>query len=224
MSTIAVIQPYFFPYAGYFRLFSAADTLVFFDCVQFPRRGWVHRNRFASATGEPEWLTLPLVKAPRDVRIADLRFPPDAPSRLADSLHRFPLLEQAARDRNELIGEMLRIEGDDVTAYLCHTATNVAATLGFSPRILRSSALGIDPALRGQERVVAIVSALGGKTYVNPSGGRELYDSNDFERAGIALRFLTPYGASMESIMGRLLGESPERVAEEIRRETQLAK
>jgi hypothetical protein len=46
MATVAVMQPYFMPYAGYFRLFCAADVFVMFDCVQFRRRGWVHRNRF----------------------------------------------------------------------------------------------------------------------------------------------------------------------------------
>jgi hypothetical protein len=39
------MQPYFVPYAGYFRLFAASDLFVIYDCVQFPRRGWVHRNR-----------------------------------------------------------------------------------------------------------------------------------------------------------------------------------
>jgi hypothetical protein len=43
--TIAVMQPYFIPYAGYFRLFAASDLFVIYDCVQFPRRGWVQRNR-----------------------------------------------------------------------------------------------------------------------------------------------------------------------------------
>jgi hypothetical protein len=45
MTTVAVMQPYFLPYPGYFRLFAAADQVALFDCVQFPRRGWVHRSR-----------------------------------------------------------------------------------------------------------------------------------------------------------------------------------
>ena len=40
---VALMQPYFFPYAGYFRLFAAVDTFIIYDCVQFPRRGRVHR-------------------------------------------------------------------------------------------------------------------------------------------------------------------------------------
>ena len=68
------------PYAGYFRLFAAADVFVAFDCVQFPRRGWVHRNRFAASHGGLDWLTLPLRKCGRDTRIDELRFADDAPT------------------------------------------------------------------------------------------------------------------------------------------------
>ena len=51
LTTIAVMQPCFVPYAGYVRLFAASDLLVVFDCVPFPRRGWVHRNRLPNARG-----------------------------------------------------------------------------------------------------------------------------------------------------------------------------
>ena len=60
-TTIAVMQPYFVPYAGYFRLFAATDLFVIYDCVQFPRRGWVHRNQLPGANGQPNWLTLPFL-------------------------------------------------------------------------------------------------------------------------------------------------------------------
>src|SRR5277367_4669735 len=82
-STVAIMQPYFFPYAGYFRLFAASDLFVIYDCVQFPRRGWVHRNRLIDVAGIERWLTLPLEKAPQSALIRDLRFPPDAGERLA---------------------------------------------------------------------------------------------------------------------------------------------
>src|SRR6202011_2722341 len=83
MTTVAVMQPYFVPYAGYFRLFTAADIFVAFDCVQFPRRGWVHRNRLALTPGNSDWLTLPIQKSDRDTRIDELVFAPDARARLA---------------------------------------------------------------------------------------------------------------------------------------------
>jgi WbqC-like protein family len=220
VTTVAVIQPYFFPYAGYFRLFAAADVVAMFDCVQFPRRGWVHRNRFALASGELDWLTLPLAKADREVRIDELRWAADAPARLDANLRRFPQLESARG--NDLVQAVLDLSNPDVTGYLCERVTGVNARLQIATPIVRSSSLPIDPELRAQDRVIAIVRALGGTRYVNPSGGRELYDHDGFNRAGIELRFLTPYANSMESMLSRLLREAPDAIAAEIRRETVL--
>src|SRR5258707_15843607 len=88
--TVAIMQPYFFPYAGYFRLFAASDLFVIYDCVQFPRRGWVHRNRLPDALGRESWLTLRLKKAPADVLIRDLQFSEDAAQAMENDLRRFP--------------------------------------------------------------------------------------------------------------------------------------
>src|SRR5437764_15470200 len=84
--TVAIMQPYFVPYAGYFRLLAASDLFVIYDCVQFPRRGWVHRNQIPDAHGRAAWLTLPLAKAPQEVLIRDLAFPEAAEAMLAERL------------------------------------------------------------------------------------------------------------------------------------------
>lgn len=222
MTTVAVIQPYFVPYAGYFRLFTGADVVVMFDCVQFPRRGWVHRNRFALASGEPDWLTLPIAKAERSVAIADLRFADDARTRLSVAMRRFPLLAKAQREGNRIVERLLDLGGDDVARYLCDLVRDVTIRLGIERPMLRSSALGIAPELRAADRVIGVVKAAGGTRYVNPSGGRSLYDRAAFEAAGIELRFLTPHDGSMESILTRLLSESPMAISSEIARETVL--
>ena len=94
MTTVAIMQPYFYPYAGYFRLFSRADLFVLYDCVQFPRRGWVHRNRLTGASGQLQWLTLRLAHAAQDTVIRDMRLEPSAMEQLAADLRRFPAFER----------------------------------------------------------------------------------------------------------------------------------
>jgi WbqC-like protein family len=79
-----VIQPYFLPCNGYFRLFATADCIAFSGCAQFPRRGWVHRNRLPDTLGRPAWL--PLQRAPMSARIMDLRFAADAGDRLVSAV------------------------------------------------------------------------------------------------------------------------------------------
>src|SRR5258708_33697304 len=84
--SVAIMQPYFIPYAGYFRLLAASDLFVIYDCVQFPRRGWVHRNRLVDRNGALRWLTLPLQSAPQNVLIRDLQFTSDAEALVAQRL------------------------------------------------------------------------------------------------------------------------------------------
>lgn len=221
--TVAVIQPYFMPYAGYFRLFTAADVVVMFDCVQFPRRGWVHRNRMPLASGESDWFTLPIAKMPRDARISELRFASGASERIGEAMRRFPLLENARKSGNEDVLSLLDVGDGDVTAYLCGQIARVTQRLGISRPMPRSSALALPPSLTAADRVIAVVKAMGASTYVNPSGGRDLYFSERFAAEGIALRFLTPYAGSYDSILARLLLETSGEIAGEIVRETVLA-
>jgi len=157
-----VMQPYFMPYAGYFRLFRAADVFVVFDCVQFPRRGWVHRNRFLRCDGSLDWLTLPVMKCPRDTRIDALAFSPDADARLAADIQGFPGLGKARADRPALLDLVTHIGTGTVADYLCGQLVSVAAMLGLSKTVVRSSELSLDPAalLSGYAKPVLILQGL----------------------------------------------------------------
>src|ERR1700680_3840117 len=105
--SVAIMQPYFIPYAGYFRLFAASDLFVIYDCVQFPRRGWVHRNRLVDASGTQRWLTLAIAKGPRGTLIRDLRFSIVAGHVLARCMRSFPLLTTVREPEPEIL-EILR--------------------------------------------------------------------------------------------------------------------
>src|SRR5579859_2518365 len=223
MTTVAVMQPYFVPYAGYYRLFAAADVFVAFDCVQFPRRGWVHRNRFPVAPGVTDWLTLPVQKCERSTCIAGLLFAPDADALLQRSVQRFPVLKNAWNSSSPLI-ESLKITGTETVAgYLCAQLESLNSLLGVSRPIVRSSSLEIPADLHGQARVIAIARALGATRYVNSPGGRSLYQPEAFNEQGIELRFLSPFTASTHSILQLLLTNPVDEVAALIRNETILS-
>jgi hypothetical protein len=213
MTTVAVMQPYFLPYAGYFRLFAAADRVALFDCVQFPRRGWVHRNRLPNAAGDAAWLTLPLQRAPVDARISDLRFAEDAGARLLDSCRRFPALCDL---RHPLCEALLHLDGT-VCDYLERLLGLCCRMLDLPFETIRTSALNLDPSLHGQERVLAAVRALGATRYVNLEGGRTLYDAATFAAQGIDLRFLPDWHGPRWSILQRILAEPADAIARDIR-------
>ncbi len=196
---IAVMQPYFAAYPGYYRLLAAADLFVIYDCVQFPRRGWVHRNRAPDAKGEPAWLTLPMQPAAFDARIDTLTFADDAAARVLERLPAFPSLAKLSGDA----GRFLNPPGMTglLVDYLHAQLAQVAAALPRPPAMLRSSGLHLPADLRGEARILEICRRVGATDYVNAPGGRELYAETTFADAGMRLHFLPPWEGSMLSIL-----------------------
>jgi hypothetical protein len=212
--TIAIMQPYFLPYVGYFRLFAASDLFVIYDCVQFPRRGWVHRNRLIDAHGRERWLTLPLAKAPRAALIRDLRFSPDAGDLLAERLRSFPLATEDP-DVQAILAAVRDLRGSPLD-YIERLLQQVVGYLGLRWRVVRSSTLDVPPEIRGQQRIVEIARRLRASRYVNAPGGRDLYDFSAFAAAGIDLRFLDPYTGPSSSILARMMRERRADLAREV--------
>jgi hypothetical protein len=202
---VAVMQPYYFPYAGYFRLFDAADRFVLFDCVQFPRRGRVHRTEVIGPGGEVEWLTLPLAQQPRDTLIRDLAFAPDARRRMDRELARLPWIGGASGEVADRVRAHVYAPLESVVDHLEDGLNLTASLLGLRGTALRSSTLRIDRELRGQDRVLEIVRQLGGRRYVNAPGGRHLYDHSAFTRAGVALEFLPDFHGEVFQMLPALL-------------------
>jgi hypothetical protein len=215
-SAIAIMQPYFLPYAGYFRLFAATDLFVIYDCVQFPRRGWVHRNRLVDASGKERWLTLPLAKVPQQTLIRDLRFSPGAADVFAERMRSFAIFEQAPPSASPIM-DALRDAGGSPVSYIERLLNRVVAYLDLPWNVVRSSSLAVPPSFRGQDRIIEIARRLGARAYVNAPGGRHLYDHDTFARAGIELRFLSDYSGPSASIMVRILSEEPNDLAKDIR-------
>lgn len=209
MTTIAVMQPYFIPYAGYFRLFAEADVVCIFDCVQFPRRGWVHRNQLPGVAGQSHWLTLPLEKAPMNVRIADLRFTEDAIPSITTRCRAFPIL----RDIQHPLLEALKAPSGEVTPYLINLLSTACRELGLPFSIVRTSTLQIPDSFSGQDRVLEVCRKFNATKYVNLSGGRRLYDPETFARHNIELKLFEPWVGSNWSILYRLLTEPTSQVA-----------
>jgi hypothetical protein len=213
--TIAIMQPYFIPYLGYFRLIAKSDLFVIYDCVQFPRRGWVHRNRVVNRSGAPRWLTLPLEYATQDVLIRDLRFPTRVSEIFADRLRSFPLHSEEPEVKR-FLEVLYDIKGRPVD-YIEKLIKETAGYLGLSWNTIRSSGMRIPSSLRGQDRILAIAKGLGASTYLNAPGGRDLYDADAFARAGIGLEFLPEYDGPKCSVLTRILCDDRKLLAAELR-------
>lgn len=195
-----VMQPYFFPYGGYYRLLLETDVFVVFDSAQFPRRGRVHRCETTGGDGRTTWLTLPIAKAPRDTAISDMVFAADGPAVLARRLRRTPRVARAIDADPALASLVMGAEGE-LLPYLIAQLEFMATALDAPATIVTASGLLPRASTSYQEYIVALGRALGAAQYVNTPGGRDLYRPHDFEESGIALSFLPPYDGPLVSVL-----------------------
>jgi len=219
---IAIMQPYFFPYGGYYQLFAAADVFVALDCVQFPRRGWVHRNQLSNSKGDPQWLTLPLVKSSRDTtRICDLVFSENAMHLMEEQMRRFPCLTNLEKKEPQLAAALFDFDVSPVQ-YLVRGLEWATERLGIRRPIVLSSSFKIPEKLKAQDRIIAIAKQMNARHYINASGGRNLYEASAFEAAGLSLNFVADYAGSNQNMLQRLLCESPASITQEILQNTSI--
>jgi len=212
---IAIMQPYFLPYAGYFRLFQETDLFVIYDCVQFIRRGWIHRNRLTHLDGQLSWLTLPLLKAPQDTRISEMRFLHDSTQRMLEQQNKFSIFKSPEYCATEFQDALMNFTLHPV-AYISHLLKLSCEKLNIPFRVAYSSQLQLPIELKGQERIIAIAKHYAADVYINPPGGRDLYNEHDFRQQTIKLKFLPDYCGSYESILPRLINEDIDTLRNEI--------
>lgn len=212
----AVMQPYFYPYMGYYRLMACADIFVIFDCVQFPRRGRVHRTEVPGKKGESEWLTLPLKRADRNTVISAMELSSQAQRIIKERLARHAWYHTANGPLAGWIKKNLQDPGDCLATLLTRQLAFVRDQLGFTCEIIRSSHLGLEAELRGQNRVLQIAKTVGASTYINSPGGKHLYSSEMFETGGVTLKFLSTYSGQHRHGLKALVSEAPKALREDI--------
>lgn len=212
---IAIMQPYFIPYAGYFRLFQSVDLFVVYDCIQFARRGYVHRNQLPNFTDELSWITLPLAKAPQNIKISELTFAQDAHLRMKEQLRKFPLFSKQNYLDSEFCQMMSNFSGHP-TQYILDFLTFICRSLQIPCHFVKSSELQLPADLKGQDRIISIAQHFKASTYVNAPGGRDLYDEKCFKQHRLTLKFLSPYKGSQQSILSRILSEDIPELKKEI--------
>jgi hypothetical protein len=189
--TIAMMQPYLFPYLGYFQLIAAADVFVLGDDLQYIRSGWVNRNRIL-CNGEAKLITFPLKRDRYELPINQRQLSDsfdDEANRLLNiikqSYAKAPYFAQVM----PLLERLLRFPTRHLASYIEHSIREMCGYLHIDTPILRGSDLDIGTPTDKQDRVLKIVQAFSCDRCLNPIGGIELYDSDYFADNGIALRF-----------------------------------
>ena len=192
MTTICAMQPYVFPYLPYFQLAHAVDAFWILDDVQYIRRGWMNRNRIL-LNGAPHQITFPVASGQRDEAVADKRLPDDfdrALARVGTTLHH---AYGTARGGAQVLAMSEMLCARPWTRFLdfaMQCLHLVFDRLSLRTPLHFASTLSLPDDLRGQDRILEICARTKARAYVNPVGGRALYDPAAFAARGVALRFL----------------------------------
>jgi hypothetical protein len=192
------MQPYFFPYIGYFQLIAAVDLFVLYDNIQYTKKGWINRNRIL-LNGSDTFISLPLKKDSDTLDVRERELAADfKPGKLLAQLdgayRKAPYFEQTM----SLVEPILRHDTKNLFTFLHHSLVKTCEYLGIATQIQVSSAIDIDHTLKGRDKVIAVCRSTGAQTYVNAIGGQSLYAPEDFLREGIELRFIRSQALSYE--------------------------
>ncbi|KQZ90643.1 hypothetical protein ASD62_16470 [Phycicoccus sp. Root563] len=224
---VAVMQPYAFPYLGYFHLIEASDTFVFYDDVNYIPRGWINRNNVVS-DGVPHRFTIPVSKASQNSLIRDVRPAIDEQwlRKFSSTLEHSYRKASYRREATDLVMSVVSTPHDSIGALAISSIVRVYEYLNLPmPTTVTSSELGIPSGDGGPgQRLCDITHSLERDAYVNAAGGRVLYDKADFARLGVDLSFVesrfTPYSNGSDflpgmSIIDMLMHCSPAQVADQ---------
>jgi len=185
---LAVMQPYLFPYIGYWQLIHAADVFVIFDDVNYINRGYINRNSIL-VNGKEQRFTLELKGASQNKWINQI----DVGNNESKLLRTVELAYKKSPNFKAvypLIEKVLVNEEENLAYFVGDSIKTVSDYLGVNTTFIYSSDLNKYNNLKGQEKIIDIAVRLSADHYINAIGGQGLYDETQFNQEGIMLRFL----------------------------------
>ena len=200
---LGMMQPYFFPYVGYFSLIHATDCWVVFDTAQYRRRAWVNRNRMLSDNKEGwSYIRIPVAHSPRETRICDIRID-DTQAWIDELIDQLQIYRQRRAPHFADVTDWLRATLHK--AHDIHSPVDFSQTLNillqetcrhislpFPYQILSQMNLNLPAELPAGEWALEVARQLGAESYINAPGGRELFSPRQFSEASISLQILEP--------------------------------
>jgi hypothetical protein len=189
---LAIMQPYFFPYIGYFQLINSVDQFVIYDNIEFTKKGWINRNRIL-VNGVDTYISLPM-KKDSDFLHVNNRFLADSwdferkkmINRIIESYRKAPFFEETF----EVIERCIMFEDRNLFNFIFHSISILVDHLRIDTGLIISSNIPIDHKLKSEEKVISICKEMNAEVYINSIGGVNLYDQTHFRMKDIELLFL----------------------------------
>ena len=185
------MQPYFLPYIGYFQLINTVDKYVLYDNIQYTKKGWINRNKFLQNNKEL-YFTIPLQKDSDYLNICKRN--------ISDSFKRKKLIDKINFSYSKspyfsevypIVVSIINYQNNNLFEYLYNSIIEICNYLNIDYlKIIVSSKVSIDHSFKSENKVIKICKKLECTNYINPIGGIDLYNNNNFRDNNIKLSFL----------------------------------
>ena len=199
---IAIMQPYFFPFLGYFGLIKNTDRWIVFDTPQFIRQGWMDRNRILKPKEGWQYIRVPLKKHSRDTATKDIEIRNDE-NWVETIFAKLTLYKNVAPyydETIELLNGIFSEKFDSLTELNCHITGKICEFTGieWNYSVFSKMDLKIEEVKAPDEWALNICKSIGNiDEYWNPPGGIDFFDRSKYENSKIGLKFynqiLRPY-------------------------------
>lgn len=189
---VAIMQPYFLPYIGYFQLINAVDKFVVYDNIEFTKKGWINRNRIL-VNGKEEFMSLPISKASDFLHVNQRYLSSNFESEKNKILRKIKEFYRKAPNYEiiyTLTEEIFNYENDNLFEFIFNSIKKICRYLGISTELITSSSIDINHNLKSEEKVISICNSLNATKYINSIGGQNLYAKKNFYDAEIELIFI----------------------------------
>jgi hypothetical protein len=189
---VAIMQPYFFPYIGYWQLINSVDTFVLFDDVNYIKKGYINRNSIL-LNNAPHKITLEINQASQNKKINELMIGNNRLKLIKTiemAYKKAPFFDEVF----QLIESILKNNEDRLELYLLDMIKDVSAHLEIKTKFIQSSQLSNNKLLKSEDKIIDIASLLNATHYVNAIGGQELYDKEKFNSSHLELNFIRNKG------------------------------
>lgn len=196
---LAIMQPYFMPYIGYFQTMAAVDTYVVYDDVQYIKGGWVSHN-YLLIGGKKQMFSIQLKGASPNKLFNEIEIG-DNFKKLTHTLQlnycKAPYYDEVM----PVLQDIFSYEDRNLARFLWNSYRKLFEYLGIDTNIILSSSVDKDCSLKGKDKVIAICKTLGADIYLNAIGGQGLYNKTEFAENGISLHFVKTNDISYRQMM-----------------------
>ena len=189
---LAIMQPYFFPYIGYFQLMNAVDVFVVYDDIKYTKKGWINRNRIL-VNGKDLLFTLPLKKDSDYLDIYQRKISNDFHTESKKILNRIEAAYRKApyfKEVFSIVTGCILYKEENLFNFIYYSIEKVKTYLDIKTKLIISSEIGIRERLKGEARVISICKQLKTMHYINAIGGVKLYNKDTFLKENIKLNFI----------------------------------